>query len=173
MPHRVVSISIAGVCAALGFGAAHFVPRPEPPPKILSYVVRDVPAPPPSCVCRAPAQPPTSVPTTPERKPHPTFVSEQPTPVAPPPTTRAPALAAFRFSGLGPSGGLRLGRVRAGTLPDALGLRSGDELLSINGFKISDPEQALIAYARLRTAEKLKLDIRREGAPNELLYVIR
>jgi general secretion pathway protein C len=63
--------------------------------------------------------------------------------------------------------------VRAGTLPEALGLRSGDELLSINGFKISDPEQALTAYARLRTADTLRLSIQRGGVTSELLYVIR
>jgi hypothetical protein len=174
MPHRVVSMMIAGACGALGFGAAYFVPRPAPPPRILTRVVTREPAPIPSCMCRAPAPATTSAPMTPRgRTLPPTFIGEPPPATTSGPSPRASALAAFRFSGLGPSGGLRLARVRAGTLPEALGLRSGDELLSINGFKISDPEQALTAYARLRTADTLRLSIQRGGVPSELLYVIR
>jgi type II secretory pathway component PulC len=89
------------------------------------------------------------------------------------PATAGSPLAAFRFAGLGPAGGLRLARVRAGTLPAALGLRSGDELVSVNDFKLGDPEQALTAYARLRSAERLRLAVIRDGARTELVYFIR
>jgi general secretion pathway protein C len=58
-------------------------------------------------------------------------------------------------------------------LPEALGLRSGDELISVNDFKLADPEQALNAYARLRTAERLRLAVSRGGARAELVYFIR
>lgn len=93
-------------------------------------------------------------------------------PATPLPARRSP-LAAFRFTGLGPSGGLRLARVPAGSLPEALGLRTGDELLSVNDFKLSDPEQALSAYARLRSAERLRLAVSRGGERTELVYFIR
>jgi hypothetical protein len=89
-------------------------------------------------------------------------------------TPRAPSpLSAFRFAGVGPSGGLRLARVRPNTLPAALGLQSGDELVSINQFRLSDPEQALLAYARLRYAERLELAIRRNGQPTAIVYSVR
>jgi general secretion pathway protein C len=58
-------------------------------------------------------------------------------------------------------------------LPAALGLRGGDELLAVNDFRITDPEQALLAYARLRTAERLELSIQRDGARTAIVYFVR
>jgi len=55
--------------------------------------------------------------------------------------------------------------VRDGSLLHSLGLRDGDELHSINGFDISDPEGALTAYAKLRTADHLTLSVVRGGKP--------
>jgi general secretion pathway protein C len=68
---------------------------------------------------------------------------------------------------------MRLARVAPGTLPDALGLRSHDEIISINGYRLNDPEQALLAYARLRTAERLSLKLARGGAITEIVYFVR
>jgi general secretion pathway protein C len=82
-------------------------------------------------------------------------------------------LSAFRFLGPGSHGGLLLSRVRPGSLPDAIGLRSYDELVSINGFRVSDPEQALLAYARLRQAERLTLELHRNGGSTQIVYFIR
>ncbi|MBW2455621.1 MAG: general secretion pathway protein GspC [Deltaproteobacteria bacterium] len=61
--------------------------------------------------------------------------------------------------------GLKLSRVRPGTLFDTLGLKNGDQLSAINGFELTDPQKALEAYGRLRTADQLKLQITRGGAP--------
>lgn len=61
--------------------------------------------------------------------------------------------------------GLKLSRVRPGTLLDTLGLKNGDQLSAINGFELTDPQKALEAYGRLRTADKLNLQIQRGGAP--------
>ncbi len=55
--------------------------------------------------------------------------------------------------------------VRDGSLLHTLGLRSGDELQTINGFNIANPESALQAYAKLRTAEHLTLSVMRGGKP--------
>jgi general secretion pathway protein C len=55
--------------------------------------------------------------------------------------------------------------VRDGSLLYSLGLRDGDELHSINGFDISDPEGALTAYAKLRTADHLTISVVRGGKP--------
>jgi general secretion pathway protein C len=64
--------------------------------------------------------------------------------------------------------GLRLFGIRPETLLGRLGLRSGDRLEAINGFEVSNPEKALQAYARLRTAPQLRLRLVRGGSPIEL-----
>lgn len=58
--------------------------------------------------------------------------------------------------------GLKL-RIRRGSLLETLGLESGDTLRSINGFDVTDPQKALEAYARLRTANRLSVAIERGG----------
>ncbi len=61
--------------------------------------------------------------------------------------------------------GLRLFGVRSDTVLGMLGLKNGDRLESINGFDLATPEGALEAYARLRTAEHLSLQLNRSGRP--------
>jgi general secretion pathway protein C len=73
----------------------------------------------------------------------------------------------------GEGAGLRLGRVRRGTLLDLIGLRTGDVVRAINGFDLADPQRALEAYGRLRTADDLKLELQREGKPVHIDYRIR
>ncbi|WP_437571216.1 type II secretion system protein GspC [Sorangium sp. So ce542] len=58
--------------------------------------------------------------------------------------------------------GLKL-RIKRGSLLESLGLESGDSLRSINGFDVTDPQKALEAYARLRTANHLSVAIERGG----------
>jgi general secretion pathway protein C len=38
----------------------------------------------------------------------------------------------------------------------------------MNGFDISDPEKALQAYARLRSADNLRIEITRRGKPETI-----
>jgi general secretion pathway protein C len=68
--------------------------------------------------------------------------------------------------------GLRLFGVKPGSLLDTLGIRNGDRLETINGFRVANPEQALIAYARLRSASRLVVHVERRGVPVELDYRI-
>ncbi len=71
----------------------------------------------------------------------------------------------------GPDGktvGIRLFGVRPDTLLGSLGLKNGDRLEGINGFNLGSPEEALNAYARLRTAPKLNLTITRRGQPTAI-----
>lgn len=68
---------------------------------------------------------------------------------------------------------IRLSGVRDGSLLSTLNLKNGDFLASINGFDLSNPEQALSAYARLRTADKLSLEVMREGKPVTLQVSIQ
>lgn len=163
MVSRAITVTLGAVSAAFGFAGAYVVPRAPPPARVVTRVV-SAPAPPPrDCPSAAPAPAPAPRP----------LPKSEPTPRTEPAPRRASPLKAFRFVGLGPAGGLRLGRVAPGSLPDALGLHSGDELISVNDFKLADPEQALNAYARLRTASRLQLAVSRGGARAELVYFIR
>jgi general secretion pathway protein C len=68
---------------------------------------------------------------------------------------------------------LTLGRVTRNSLLGALGLKNGDQLLSVNGFSLTSPARALQAYARLRTAGDISLKLKRKGRPMIIDYRIR
>ncbi|WP_437943487.1 type II secretion system protein GspC [Sorangium sp. So ce281] len=59
--------------------------------------------------------------------------------------------------------GVRLTRVAPNSLLTAVGLRKGDTIRSINGFDMTDPQSALQAYARLRSANNLAISLQRGG----------
>ncbi len=69
--------------------------------------------------------------------------------------------------------GIRLFGIRKGTLLSHLGLQNGDRLHTINGFEITDPQKALEAYGRLRTADQLKVSITRKGKPMTIDFNIQ
>lgn len=87
--------------------------------------------------------------------------------------TRASLLSSFRFAGFGTHGGIRLGRVTPGSLPDLLGLKTGDEVITLNGLRIADPQKALQAYAQLPYVDAWTARIHRDGAQTELRYALR
>jgi general secretion pathway protein C len=59
--------------------------------------------------------------------------------------------------------GVRLARVAPDSLLGSLGMKNGDELRSINGFEMTDPQKALEAYARLRTSDNISVALQRGG----------
>jgi general secretion pathway protein C len=69
--------------------------------------------------------------------------------------------------------GIRLFGVRPETLLGVLGMENGDRLQTINGFDMTSPEKALEAYARLRTADHLTVQVNRKGANTNLDYNIK
>lgn len=69
--------------------------------------------------------------------------------------------------------GIRLFGVRPDSLLGTLGLENGDRLQSINGFEMSDPQKALEAYARLRSADKLSVTVNRRGKPTTIDFSIK
>jgi general secretion pathway protein C len=69
--------------------------------------------------------------------------------------------------------GIRLFGIKPGTLLDAIGLENGDRLQTINGFEMSSPEKMLEAYARLRTQDRLVVQVIRRGAPLNLDYSVK
>lgn len=93
---------------------------------------------------------------------------------SPPQTTLAPPLALLQSVRVVPEQmngkvvGLRLFGIRPASLLGTLGLKNGDRLESINGFDVTNPEKALEAYARLRTAPHLQLRLQRSGRPLEV-----
>jgi membrane-associated protease RseP (regulator of RpoE activity) len=179
---RAIVLSV--LSSSVGFTAAYFSVKPRAPTPIAIAPA----ATPAKSISIALATPCVS---TPAMMPSPALVPSLPARPAAPPAlpqsapsaaaqpyvarsnARAPLLGSFRIVGLGPSGGLRLGRVLPQTLAAAIGLRSGDELLSINQFQLGNPEQALTAYARLRSADRLILAVARRGQRTEIVYSIR
>lgn len=69
--------------------------------------------------------------------------------------------------------GINLYGIRPDTLLGTLGLQNGDRLEQINGFDIANPEKALEAYARLRTASQLTVQVTRGGKPVTLAIHIK
>lgn len=64
--------------------------------------------------------------------------------------------------------GMKIMGVRKGTALDAIGLRHGDQLQSINGFEMTNPQNALEAYARLTSANQIRVNVIRNGQPTTL-----
>lgn len=69
--------------------------------------------------------------------------------------------------------GIRMFGVRNDSLLGVLGMENGDRLQTINGFDMSSPEKALEAYARLRTADHLTVQINRRGQNMNLDYNVK
>jgi general secretion pathway protein C len=61
--------------------------------------------------------------------------------------------------------GMRLSGLKPDNILSKLGMKNGDNLQSINGFDMSDPEKAVDAYAKLRSAGKLDITVNRDGTP--------
>ena len=64
--------------------------------------------------------------------------------------------------------GLRITALRPGTSLDALGIRAGDVLQSVDRIPLTSPERMLEAVARSRTAEHLSVVLLRDGRPLQL-----
>jgi general secretion pathway protein C len=69
--------------------------------------------------------------------------------------------------------GISVSRIGAGSLFDSLGIKNGDEIRSINGFELTDPQKALEAYGRLRSANRLTVQVVRGGAPTTIEFNIK
>lgn len=59
--------------------------------------------------------------------------------------------------------GVRVYGLRPGTVLHTLGIENGDLLLSIDRWNLTDPEQALEAYAHLRSADRITIGVLRRG----------
>lgn len=66
--------------------------------------------------------------------------------------------------------GLKLYGIRRASAVGMLGLQNGDLVRTISGYDVSSPERALEAYARLRHAPTLEVQVERRGQPVTLTY---
>lgn len=62
--------------------------------------------------------------------------------------------------------GFRLSRVKNGTLPKMLGLRSGDVITGINGQPLDSLDSAMRLFPKLRNASHLTVDVMRNSSGN-------
>jgi general secretion pathway protein C len=69
--------------------------------------------------------------------------------------------------------GFRVSEVKPAGIFGMVGIKNGDILLSINGFKIDSPEKAIQALASLKGQTNIKLDMLRDGQPTTMNYDIR
>ncbi len=69
--------------------------------------------------------------------------------------------------------GFALYAIAPDSLFAALGLRNGDRVQRLNGFPLSHPDHALEAYAALRKAVTIVIDLERAGAPVRLTCALR
>jgi len=61
--------------------------------------------------------------------------------------------------------GVRLSGIKSSSILNTLGMKNGDVLKSINGYDMSDQDKALEAYAKLKSAKSLSIDMERNGTP--------
>ena len=76
-------------------------------------------------------------------------------------------------SGEGQPRGFKLIAIRPGSLFAQIGLRDGDVLRRINGFEMNTVENAFEAYTRLRSANRIDVDLERNGSSIRKSYSVR
>jgi general secretion pathway protein C len=69
--------------------------------------------------------------------------------------------------------GLRIAALRPGTALDALDLRAGDVIASIDGIPLTAPDRMLEAYARVRAEEHVRIVIVRAGHEHQVDVDVR
>ena len=69
--------------------------------------------------------------------------------------------------------GVKLYGIRRSSLLGRLGIQNGDMLRTINGYDMTEPDSALEAYARLRNADRITINLNRRGQDQTIDYQIR
>lgn len=63
----------------------------------------------------------------------------------------------------GNANGFKVYAIRPGSLYARLGIRNGDNVHRVNGHALSSPDRALEAYTLLRDADRIELEMTRQG----------
>jgi hypothetical protein len=66
--------------------------------------------------------------------------------------------------------GIRLFGVRSASVLSALGFQNGDTILRVAGLPVDSPDKALEAYAKIRNADVIEVDIERRGHAITMTY---
>lgn len=69
--------------------------------------------------------------------------------------------------------GFKLYAMRPHSVLTTLGFKNGDTLQTVNGYELTSPENALLAYLQLRNASEFAVRIVRHGEPLTLTYEIQ
>jgi general secretion pathway protein C len=69
--------------------------------------------------------------------------------------------------------GVRVQRSAATTILNQLGFQKDDMVKTINGFDMTNPDQAMQAYAQVKTAKKVQVQLERQGKPVTLDFTIK
>ncbi len=73
----------------------------------------------------------------------------------------------------GKSQGFKLFSIRPDSIYSQIGVQNGDVIRQINGFDINSPEKALEIYSQLKNANRVEIQIDRNGATVNKTYNIR
>ncbi len=68
--------------------------------------------------------------------------------------------------------GFKLYSIAPNSLYSKIGLKNGDVVKKINGFNLDSPEKALEIYQKLRTSDRVTIEIERRGRDMQLQYNI-
>jgi len=69
--------------------------------------------------------------------------------------------------------GIRVMGITPGSLPALLGLSNGDRLERVNGYELSNAENLLMLYTKLRSLDRLEVELERRGQKITNRYFIR
>jgi general secretion pathway protein C len=73
----------------------------------------------------------------------------------------------------GQAQGFKLFSIRPDSIYSKIGIVNGDVIRRINGFDLNSPEKALEIYSKLKEANRIDIEIERNGAPLRKQYTVR
>ena len=72
-----------------------------------------------------------------------------------------------------PGGGFLVREIQSGSLYEKLGLRPGDVIRNVNGQALTSMDEVMRMYQQFGTAERITVDVQRQGRSETLYYDMR
>ena len=73
----------------------------------------------------------------------------------------------------GQAQGFKLFSIRPDSIYSKIGVQNGDVIKRINGFELNSPEKALEVYTKLKEAQRIEIELERNGSSVRKNYTIR
>ena len=73
----------------------------------------------------------------------------------------------------GQAEGFKLFSIRPDSIYSKIGIVNGDVIKRINGFDLNSPEKALEVYSKLKEANRIDIEVDRNGRPLRKTYNVR